>query len=58
VVGADGVGQREREGDLQGMIDGLLRLDSFLFQRQFLVHKYLDGNREKGNEWVLGFGSN
>jgi hypothetical protein len=29
------------------MRDELLRLYSFLFQRPFLVHKYLEGNREK-----------
>jgi hypothetical protein len=37
VVGADGVDQREREGDWQGMRDLLLKLDSFLSQRPFLV---------------------
>jgi hypothetical protein len=58
VVGEDGVDQREREGDWQGMRDELLRLASFLFQRPFWVQKYLDDNREKGKEWVLGFGSN
>jgi hypothetical protein len=33
-------------------------LDSFLAKLSFLVQKYLDNNRGKGNDWQPGFGSN
>jgi hypothetical protein len=60
VVGADGVDRREKEKIDKGLMmrDELLRLDSLLSQRPFLVQKYLDGNREKEHEGMLGFGSN